>query len=297
MHFCLSRGRNLTTDVRLAPIITEQTAKLDRFTNYLQNWVSGGLLLLWATHTQFVPRWKVLCSATGWARVGHTNEPFCSKFFFWSFLCRGWRARGCSWITRRSRTARGNMIRGRKLSAKWKRRPGWICRLGSGFIELWPVVWLRNSPEDETAFLNPDKDAWRLVCAFSRPRVLASLASHCVTPSLHNTVHDTTASQKPGAWCFLWVLEACMLTSSGIGHADGVDREADRVSRCCSESGETHPWAFCPACHLVPLWSLLHTLYPIWAAGLGQGEKDLLQNPNCVRAFKQRIVVSQRKTN
>lgn len=163
MHFCLSRGRNLTTDVRLAPIITEQTAKLDRFTNYLQNWVSGGLLLLWATQTQFVPHWKVLCSTTGWARVGHTNELFFSKFFL-SSLCRGWRARGCSWITQRSRSE-GKYDTRRKWSTKWKRRPGWICCLGSDFIELWLVVWLWKSPKDETTFLNPDKDAWRLVCA------------------------------------------------------------------------------------------------------------------------------------
>ncbi len=37
MHFCLARDKNLTTDVRVAPIITEQTAKLGRFANYLQN--------------------------------------------------------------------------------------------------------------------------------------------------------------------------------------------------------------------------------------------------------------------
>lgn len=72
---CLSRDRNLTTDVRVAPIITEQTAKLGRFTNYLQNWVSGGLPLLWAAQTQFVPDSKVLCFTTGWAcRVKHISH-------------------------------------------------------------------------------------------------------------------------------------------------------------------------------------------------------------------------------
>lgn len=33
---CLSRDRILPADVRVAPIITEQTAKLGRFANYLQ---------------------------------------------------------------------------------------------------------------------------------------------------------------------------------------------------------------------------------------------------------------------
>lgn len=38
MYFVCPRAKkNLTTDVRAAPIITEQTAKLGRFTNYLQN--------------------------------------------------------------------------------------------------------------------------------------------------------------------------------------------------------------------------------------------------------------------
>lgn len=77
---CLSRDRNLTTDVRVAPIITEQTAKLGRFTNYLQNWVSGGLPLLWAAQTQFVPDSKVLCFTTGWAcrvkQISHSRPVF-----------------------------------------------------------------------------------------------------------------------------------------------------------------------------------------------------------------------------
>lgn len=56
-----------------------------------------------------------------------------------------------------------------------------------------------------------------------------------------------------------------------------------------------YPWAFCPACHLVPLWSLLHTLYPIWAAGLGQGEKDLLQNPNCIQLSNKALLSLKEK--
>lgn len=39
MLFCLSRDRILPADVRVAPIITEQTAKLGRFANYLQKQV------------------------------------------------------------------------------------------------------------------------------------------------------------------------------------------------------------------------------------------------------------------
>lgn len=56
-----------------------------------------------------------------------------------------------------------------------------------------------------------------------------------------------------------------------------------------------HPWAFCPACHLVPLWSLLHTLYPIWAAGLGQGEKDLLQTLNCTKLSNKALLSLKEK--
>lgn len=37
MHFVCPGPKNLTADVRVAPIITEQTAKLGRFANYLQN--------------------------------------------------------------------------------------------------------------------------------------------------------------------------------------------------------------------------------------------------------------------
>lgn len=42
MQFVCPGTENLTTDVRVAPIIAEQTVKLGRFANYLQNWVSGG---------------------------------------------------------------------------------------------------------------------------------------------------------------------------------------------------------------------------------------------------------------
>lgn len=56
-----------------------------------------------------------------------------------------------------------------------------------------------------------------------------------------------------------------------------------------------YPWSFCPACHLVPLWSLLHTLYPIWAAGLGQGEKDLWQNPNCIKLSNKALLSLKEK--
>lgn len=56
-----------------------------------------------------------------------------------------------------------------------------------------------------------------------------------------------------------------------------------------------YPWAFCPACHLVPLWSLLHTLYPIWAAGLGQGEKDLSQTPNCIKLSNKALLSLKEK--
>ena len=58
---------------------------------------------------------------------------------------------------------------------------------------------------------------------------------------------------------------------------------------------EMYPWAFCPACHSVPLWSLLHTLYPIWAAGLGQGEKDLSQAPICIRPSNKALLSLKEK--
>ncbi len=70
----------------------------------------------------------------------------------------------------------------------------------------------------------------------SLPSDFASLVRQFVTLSLHNTVHDTTQKTKAQAW-FCWMLEACMLTSSRSGEADSVDRETDRVSWCCSESG------------------------------------------------------------
>lgn len=57
-----------------------------------------------------------------------------------------------------------------------------------------------------------------------------------MTPSLHNTVHDTPQRQKPRPGS-CWMLGACMLTSSRSGDADSADRETDRVSWCCSESG------------------------------------------------------------
>lgn len=56
-----------------------------------------------------------------------------------------------------------------------------------------------------------------------------------MTPSLHNTVHDTARRQKPRAW-FCRMLEACML-SSRSEDTDSADRETDRVCWCCSESG------------------------------------------------------------
>lgn len=53
--FCLSQDRILTADARVAPIITEQTAKLGRFANYLQNSVSGGYWLLWTDTDSICP--------------------------------------------------------------------------------------------------------------------------------------------------------------------------------------------------------------------------------------------------
>lgn len=88
------------------------------------------------------------------------------------------------------------------------------------------------------------------------------------------------------------MLEACMLTSSRSGDADSVDRQSFLV---LFRVREMYPWAFCPACHLVPLWSLLHTLCPIWAAGLGKGEKDLLQAPNCIKLSNKALLSLKEK--
>lgn len=88
------------------------------------------------------------------------------------------------------------------------------------------------------------------------------------------------------------MLEACMLTSSRSGDADSVDRQSFLV---LFRVREMYPWAFCPACHLVPLWSFLHTLCPIWAAGLGKGEKNLLQAPNCIKLSNKALLSLKEK--
>ena len=45
----------------------------------------------------------------------------------------------------------------------------------------------------------------------------------------------------------------------------------------------------------MPLWWLLHTLYSIWTAGLGQVEKDLLQTPNCVQLSNKALLSLKEK--
>lgn len=73
MQFVCPRTENLTTDVRVAPIIAEQTAKLGRFANYLQNWVSGGYCFCGQHRLNLFPSERV-CVSPLVELVGQTNQ-------------------------------------------------------------------------------------------------------------------------------------------------------------------------------------------------------------------------------
>lgn len=71
-------GQNLTADVGVAPIIAEQTAKLGRFTNYLQNWVSRGYWFC-GQHRLNLSLTERFCVSPLVELVGQTNQPFPSR--------------------------------------------------------------------------------------------------------------------------------------------------------------------------------------------------------------------------
>lgn len=73
MQFVCPGTENLTTDVRVAPIIAEQTAKLGRFTNYLQNWVSGGYCFCGQNRLNLFPSER-FCVSPLVELVGQTNQ-------------------------------------------------------------------------------------------------------------------------------------------------------------------------------------------------------------------------------
>lgn len=133
---------------------------------------------------------------------------------------------------------------------------------------------------------------WHL-CQFlsNREGSSATLSLRNASARSNKKIKNKKQKTKAQAW-FLWMLEACMLTSSRSGDADSVDRQSFLV---LFRVREMYPWAFCPACHLVPLWSLLHTLCPIWAAGLGKGEKNLLQAPNCIKLSNKALLSLKEK--
>lgn len=77
---------HLTTDVRVAPIIAEQTAKLGRFANYLQNWVSGGYCFCGQHRLNLFPSERV-CVSPLVELVGQTNQQILVLSFVLECAC------------------------------------------------------------------------------------------------------------------------------------------------------------------------------------------------------------------
>lgn len=132
MHFvCPGAKKNLTTDVRAAPIITEQTAKLGRFTNYLQNWVSRGYCFC-GQHRLNLSLAERACVSSPAELVGQTNQQICSQF---SFFMAPVDAHGVAWTL-----------------------PDSVLWWGRMWGEIWHEAGIRNwtANGDENSFAVPD---------------------------------------------------------------------------------------------------------------------------------------------
>lgn len=60
--------------------------------------------------------------------------------------------------------------------------------------------------------------------------------------------------------------------------------------------GDESFWAFCPACHSVPLWSFAAHVVPHMGSWVREKEeKDLLQNPNCIKLSNKALLSLKEK--
>lgn len=86
-----------------------------------------------------------------------------------------------------------------------------------------------------------------------------------------------------GKQCVCWRCKSCMLTSSSSEDADRVDRQSSSV---LFRVREMHPWAFCPACHLVPLWSFAAHVVSHMGSWARKRRKGIFYKPQIVSSFQ-----------